>query len=251
MKLLLPRFALLAALACALQAEPTAPRIKAVAFDAFPIFDPRPIANVAMELFPEQGHEFVRLWRQRQFEYQWLRALGGNYQDFMRTTEDALIFAARQTGIPLTPDLQRQLMVPYRSLRAWPDARNALAQLKADGYKLVLLSNMTDAMLTTGLGASGLDDLFDAVYSTDSQKTFKPSPAAYQIAVDKLGLSREEILFVAFAGWDAAGAKWFGYPTFWLNRAGSPAEELAAIPDGIGPDLQSLVRFLAEAAKKR
>jgi 2-haloacid dehalogenase len=251
MNRLLYRFSLLVALACALQAEPAAPSIKAVAFDAFPVFDPRPIAKVALELFPEQGHELLRLWRQRQFEYQWLRALGGNYQDFMRTTEDALVFAARQTGVSLTPDLRHQLMAPYRSLRAWPDARKALTQLKADGYKLVFLSNMTDEMLTTGLDASGLNDLFDAVYSTDSQRTFKPSPVAYQIAIDKLGLSREEILFVAFAGWDAAGAKWFGYPTFWVNRAGSPAEELAASPDGIGPDLQSLVNFLAETAAKR
>jgi 2-haloacid dehalogenase len=32
--------------------------------------------------------------------------------------------------------------------------------------------------------------------------------------IDAFTLKREEILFAAFAGWDAAGAKWFGYPTF-------------------------------------
>jgi len=34
-----------------------------------------------------------------------------------------------------------------------------------------------------------------------------------------LGLRKEEIVFAAFGGWDAVGAKWFGYPTFWVNRA--------------------------------
>ena len=45
---------------------------------------------------------------------------------------------------------------------------------------------------------------------------------------------REEILFVAFAGWDAAGAKLFGYPTYWVNRPRLPPEELSVLPDGSG-----------------
>jgi 2-haloacid dehalogenase len=64
------------------------------------------------------------------------------------------------------------------------------------------------------------------------------------MAMDQLSLSREEILFVAFAGWDVAGAKWFGYPTFWLNRLASPAEELGVEADASGQDLNSLVQFV-------
>jgi len=57
-------------------------------------------------------------------------------------------------------------------------------------------------------------------------------------------------MFVAFAGWDVAGAKWFGYPTFWNNRTDAPAEELEASPDGLGPTLTDLVRFLNSDAAK-
>ena len=64
------------------------------------------------------------------------------------------------------------------------------------------------------------------------------------MAMDTLLLPRKEILFVAFAGWDVAGAKWFGYPTFWLNRQGSPTEELGVEADASGPDLNSLVQFV-------
>jgi 2-haloacid dehalogenase len=42
-----------------------------------------------------------------------------------------------------------------------------------------------------------------------------------------------------------AGAVWFGYPTYWLNRIGSVSEELGAAPLGTGADLQSLLGFLA------
>ncbi len=218
--------------------------IKAVAFDAFPIFDPRPIEAVAKELFPEKSEKLMNLWRSKQFEYQWLRALGGNYKNFEEITEDALVYAARQLEIPLPDDLRKKLLAPYAALSAWPDAKAAVGKLKAKGYKVVFLSNMTEKMLRSGLAASDLEEVFDDVYSTDSIKTFKPSSAAYQIALDRLRLSREEILFVAFAGWDAAGAKWFGYPTFWVNRAGRSPEELGAKVDGSGRDLQALLEFL-------
>lgn len=56
--------------------------------------------------------------------------------------------------------------------------------------------------------------------STDRVRAFKPDPRACQMGVEGLGLRREEIVFAAFGRWDAAGAKAFGYPTFWVNRAG-------------------------------
>jgi len=59
-----------------------------------------------------------------------------------------------------------------------------------------------------------------------------------------LNLHREEILFVAFAGWDVAGAKWFGYPTFWNNRGAAPAEHLDGAPDGTGATLRDLLDLL-------
>jgi 2-haloacid dehalogenase len=49
---------------------------------------------------------------------------------------------------------------------------------------------------------------------------------------------------VAFAGWDAVGAKSFGYPTFWVNRLGLPPEELGVQPDAIGANLTDLLTFV-------
>ncbi|HEX3167877.1 MAG TPA: hypothetical protein VHQ93_16520 [Chitinophagaceae bacterium] len=55
---------------------------------------------------------------------------------------------------------------------------------------------------------------------------------------------KEKILFVAFAGWDTSGAKWFGYPTFWLNRLNNPGKEPDAIPEGIGNNMTDLLKFI-------
>ena len=231
--------------AAAIPAQQGGTRIKALAFDAFPIFDPRSVFRACETVFPTRGTELANAWRSRQFEYQWLRALGAHYQDFWQASRDALYFAAQSLHLTLTSEQADALMSGFLSLQPWPDVPEALAQLKRSGRKLVFLSNATLKILEAGIHNSKLDGLFDHVISTDRIKTFKPDPRAYQLGVDVLGMRKEEILFVAFAGWDAAGAKWFGYPTFWNNRQGAPAEELGVSPDGVGQSLTDLVRFLA------
>jgi len=219
-------------------------RVKALAFDAFAIFDPRPVSLLVEQLFPGHGAELSNAWRIRQFEYQWLRALGGRYADFRRTTEDALVFAANQLRLDLTRGKREHLMQAYSELTAWPDVRPALQFLRRAGIRLGFLSNATTEILDAGIRNSELEGIFEQVLSVDRLRTFKPHPRAYQAAIDAFGLPSQHIGYVAFAGWDAAGAKWFGYPTFWINRLNLPVEELGAPPDAIGSDLDDLVHFV-------
>lgn len=221
--------------------------IRAIAFDAFPVLDPRPIAALAEKLFPGKGGDLMNAWRTRQFEYQWLRALSGNYADFLATTQDSLAFAADLLHLEMTAGQRTQLVDAHLHLAAWPDAPAALARLRTMDKRLAFLSNATPAMLAAGIAASNLDGVFDKVLSTDAIRTYKPDPRAYRMAIDAFGLRKEQILFVAFAGWDAAGAKAFGYRTFWVNRLGLPAERLGAPADGTGSNLDDLVRFVASA----
>lgn len=218
--------------------------IRALAFDAFPIFDPRPIGALAERLFPGRGAELTNAWRTRQFEYQWLRALAGRYADFWRATEEALAFAAAMLRLELTAERRDRLMQAHLELEAWPEVASALRALRSAGIRLAFLSNATPQILTAGIERAGLGGVFEHVLSTDRVRTYKPDPRAYQMALDAFGLERREIGFVAFAGWDAAGAKWFGYPTFWVNRLGLPAEALGVAPDGAGGDLNALLGFL-------
>jgi 2-haloacid dehalogenase len=219
-------------------------RFSAVAFDGFPIFDPRAVTRVAEELFSGRGGDLVTAWRMRQFEYQWLRALGGHYADFWATTSDGLTFAASQQRLDLTPQARERLMSVFLALPVWPDVKPALRELQEAGVRLAILSNMTPGMLDAGIREAGLTGVFEHVLSTDRLKTYKPDPRAYAMGVEALGLAREKILFAAFAGWDVAGAKWFGYPTYWVNRLGQPVEALNAPPDGSGPGLTDLVEFV-------
>lgn len=219
-------------------------KIKAIAFDAFPIFDPRPVFGLAEQLFPGRGSELSNAWKTRQFEYQWLRALSGHYADFWQATEEALEFSCEMLKIDLTPEKRKQLMDSYLALNAWPDVAPALQALKEDGIRLAILSNATTKILDAGIKNSELGGVFEHVLSTDKIRTYKPDPRAYQLAVDAFNLKRDEILYVPFAGWDAAGAKSFGYPTFWVNRLNMPEEKLGSVPDSIGKNLTDLVGYV-------
>jgi 2-haloacid dehalogenase len=219
-------------------------KLKAVAFDGLAIFDSRPVGALAESFFPGKGAAIINTWRVRQFDYQWLRVLGGRYADFMEVTEESLLFTMKQMQLDLSAEKRQMLMSTWLNLTVWPDVPEAIKALRANGLRLAFLSNMTSGMLTAGVDKANLGGAFDVILSTDQIRSYKPDPRAYQMAVDHMHLSREEILFVAFAGWDVAGAKWFGYPTAWVNRLGSPAEELGIEADVSVPDLNALLKAL-------
>jgi 2-haloacid dehalogenase len=229
---------------------PAAPRarIRAVCFDLFTLFDPRSVVAVARSIVPNDTADFCEAWRSRQFQYAFLRAAGGQYIDFQRVTEDALLVAARAKGVTLSTEERARLVGSYSALAPWPDARAALTSFRRRGLRLAPLTNYSPAMLEALLARAAFTDLFDAGISTDAARTFKPDPRAYGLGPTTLGLRREEIAFSAFGGWDAAGAKWFGYPTFWVNRLGVPREELGSPPDAEGPTLSELATFVSSWA---
>ena len=80
--------------------------------------------------------------------------------------------------------------------------------------------------------------------STEVNGTYKPDPRAYALGMEHLNLKKEEIVFAAFGGWDAYGAKSFGYTTCWVNRFHLPPEELGIPPDRTSSDLSGLLELV-------
>ena len=176
-------------------------RPRAIAFDALAIFDPRPILKTTSQLFPSEGAELSREWRTCQFEYTWLRNAMNRYADFWQVTHEALTYAASKVNVHLTEEHQSQLMEMFRHLEPWLDVAPVLLQLRKAGIRVCLLSDFTESMLRSCVEHAGLNGIFEHLLSCDRVREFKPSPLAYQMGVDAFRLNREEILFVAFAGW--------------------------------------------------
>jgi 2-haloacid dehalogenase len=128
-------------------------------------------------------------------------------------------------------------------LKPYPTSVAALKALRDHGLRLAYLSNLTPTLLAGLSRAAGISDLFEHSLSTDRVRAYKPDPRAYQMAEKAFGLWREEILFSAFGGWDAAGARSFGMPTFWVNPTGVPTENLGVVPNATGSALTDLVTY--------
>lgn len=243
------------AMACAasvpathLAGAPTAPRrpreVRGVVFDLFTLFDPRGVDQRVEELLPGASG-FAAVWKTRLFEYSWIRAASGQYADFEELVRDSLSYASRSQQVVISDTTRYELQAAFTELRPWPDCREVLQELAGRGLRLAPLANFTPAMIEGLLTRGGVREYFDALISTDRARTYKPDPRAYALGERVLGLSRQQIAFAAFGGWDAAGASWYGYPTFWVNRLGAVPEELIAA-DAVGPDLRSLTRWILE-----
>jgi len=91
---------------------------------------------------------------------------------------------------------------------------------------------------------AGLRRLIGAVISIDQREIYKPSPAVYRLAVERLRTPKAAMGFVSSNCWDACGAKSFGFRTFWINRSGAPVDELGAAPDHVIKGLDELPELL-------
>lgn len=155
----------------------------------------------------------------------------GRYRPFHQIALDSLHFAANAAHVILTPEAEAWLMDAYNHLPPFDDAAVLLRELQQNGRRTVALSNGSPDLLFPLLQNSGLAAYFDLVISVDEIRQYKPSPAAYSLALDHTGLKREEMMFVSAHGWDVSGAASFGFRTAWVNRRGEPQEELQLPPD--------------------
>jgi 2-haloacid dehalogenase len=219
--------------------------IKAVAFDAYgTLFDVYSVGALAEQCFPGRGEALTQLWRSKQLEYSWLRAMSARYKPFWDVTRDALRFSASRLGLALDGAIEAQLMNQYACLSAFPESRGALQQLKDLGLPLAILSNGNRDMIEVSVRSAGMQGCFDHLLSSESVATFKTDPRIYDLGPAAFGCPAREILFVSSNCWDAVAATWYGYRAFWINRAGAPLDALDTEPEGVGTLLTDVVAHL-------
>jgi 2-haloacid dehalogenase len=212
-----------------------APPLRAIVFDAYgTLFDVHSVASLAEQLFPGKGDALSQLWRQKQLEYSWLRAMSRRYKPFWEVTRDGLRFAAMRLGLPMTAEAEARLMNQYASLSAFPENLQALRAMREAGLPLGILTNGNRDMIEVSVRSSGMTGLFDHLLSSESVQTFKTTDPIYALAPAAFGCTAREILFVSSNCWDAIGARWYGYTSFWINRTGVPLDQLDTEPHHVG-----------------
>ncbi len=200
-----------------------------------------PSARFRAEAGPD-ADRMSEIWRGKQLEYTWTLTLAGHYTDFWTLTERALDFSlARVPSVPKA--LKPKLLEAYFQLDAFPDARAALAALKAKGHRTGILSNGSPNMLKGAVDAAGIGADLDAVLSVDVLKMFKPRPEVYRLVTDHYKCKPGEVTFVSSNRWDVMAGTSVGFTGVWVNRGKAPDEYLDFPPKQTLADLNALAAW--------
>ena len=122
---------------------------------------------------------------------------------------------------------------------AFTDAKTALSELKAAGYKLAVLTNGQQTQQEAKLKAMGLAELFEDVLAIGTVDALKPDPRAFAHLCRILTCNPDEVLFVGDdLDYDVRPAIRSGLHGVWLNRNGLVA------PNNIGAQVASLSELM-------
>ncbi len=205
--------------------------VRACVFDAYgTLFDFASAARKCRDVLGDDIDKLTALWRDKQLQYTWLRAVQGRHADFWQVTADALDYSMQTLGIN-KPGLRDRLMTLYLTLDPFPEVADVLKRLKAAGMQTAILSNGSPQMLDAVVKAAKLNPLLNSLFSVEEVGVYKPHPKVYQLAVDRLGIPASAIAFLSSNAWDAYAASAFGMKVIWCNRYGQRPERLPGTPD--------------------
>ena len=219
--------------------------IKACVFDAYgTLFDVHSAVGKYHDRLGEVANQVSNIWRTKQLEYTWLRSLMKKHADFWQVTRDSLDYALDVFDIR-DDALKQDLVEAYLHLNCYPEVADTLARLNRSSLQTAILSNGSPAMLDAVVKSNGLENLIPTVLSVERVGVFKPDPKVYQLAVDSLGVTAGEIIFMSSNAWDAVGATAFGLKVAWINRFAQRPERLPFHPAAEIKTLAELPALLA------
>ena len=158
--------------------------------------------------------EFAEVWLTGRRE----RETGPLLDSVRRVLDDLGINADPQTIVTLRHDWIREAFVPRE------DAVSTLEALRAEGYKLGLITVCSDEVPSLW-DSTPLGTLFDATVFSCSEGVSKPDPRIYELCCERLGVPPEACLYVGDGDNDELpGAERVGMTAVQLR---APGEELS------------------------
>jgi 2-haloacid dehalogenase len=136
------------------------------------------------------------------------------YRDVLVT---ALSRAAAEAGVPLSDAQTRRLPESWGTLRVFDDVEAMLAELRARGYRLAVLTNCDDDLFAQTERAFKAP--FDLVVTAERLRDYKPSPTHFNMFERTTAVKRDEWVHVACSWYhDIAPARDLGIKRVWLDR---------------------------------
>ncbi len=170
-----------------------------------------------------------------------------NYKDFGALAGSALDVVAKLRKVSLTGEDRRTILETIKKLPPHPEVPESLERLRNSGFRLFTLTNSPRKTLDSQMEFAGLGKYFEALFSVDETKRFKPAVETYRSVADKLGVKTSEMRMIAAHDWDIAGAINAGCQTAYIARTGKVYNELYKKADITGKDLSEVAEKLLHA----
>jgi putative hydrolase of the HAD superfamily len=113
-----------------------------------------------------------------------------------------------------------------KTVREYPYSSNFIKQLKANGYKVYLLSNYGNKNFQYAKANFDFINHVDGGVISYEVKHIKPEPEIYKALIDKYELNPEEAVFLDDSVANLEGAKLFGFSTIHFTDFNKALEEL-------------------------
>jgi len=139
------------------------------------------------------------------------------HRSFRHVTREGLRLAMEQLGLPSSPADGELLADSISAMPPFPEVPAALAQLKAMGFKLCIVSNTDDDIIAGNVAQLG--GHIDRVITAQQAGAYKPAPRLFEFAQEQLGVGRDEVVHIcASPHLDHAAARDLGFRCVWVDR---------------------------------
>ncbi|MGO3608990.1 MAG: HAD family hydrolase [Enterococcus sp.] len=125
-----------------------------------------------------------------------------------------------------------------------PGVHELLAYLEEKNIPRVLASSNVRPVIEILLEHTGIRDKFSDIVSADDVKYAKPDPEIFEIAVDRLGIAREEGLVLEDSKNGILAAEGAGVPVVMVPDIIPPTAELEEKTAAVLPTLHDVINFL-------
>lgn len=188
----------------------------------------------------------MREWFAQLILYSQAITLSDIYAPFPDLAAGVLRMTGRIRGCSVGDDQIADLKAAIGSMPAHPDADHALRRLQDAGFRMVTLTNSATGPSPSPLDRAGLSGFFDAAFSVDSVRGFKPAPQTYAMVEDTLNLPPQRLCMIACHAWDVLGAQACGWQGALVTHGVNAALPVAGVarPDIIADDLSGLAEGL-------
>lgn len=163
--------------------------------------------------------------------------LTGRYDDFGELAREALELLAKRHGVELSGEDAQATLGQIRELEPHPDVAPGFTTLRENGFRLAALTNSPYRTVEAQMASNGLRSFFEVVLSVDEVQKFKPHPAVYRMAAQRLGVERHDIRLIAAHNWDTTGAIRAGCRAAFVARPHRVLGSLDEPVDIVGRDL--------------